>query len=146
MVVEVFSDLNDSLILWFNYHQDPQNHRMICVGRDLKDYLISASVMQAGLTPFHSGAIQPDLEQLQGWDIHSFSGQPQPFLLAHKCNFIHYWISQECSPSVGVWTAVLSTSEISVTWLWAQAGVGDGTILRQGDVREKWAFLRKGAS
>jgi len=56
-----------------------KNYRMVWVGKDLKDDPI----------PWHGkgchppaqaaqGSIQPGLEQLQGWDVHSFSGQPVP--------------------------------------------------------------------
>ena len=59
-----------------------QNHRMAWVGRDLKDHETSNPHHRQGHQPLHlildqaaQGSIQPGLEHLQGWGIHSLSGQ-----------------------------------------------------------------------
>jgi len=62
-----------------------QNHRMPWVGRDPKDHQGTISLPQAGsptsgliLDQAAQGPIQPGCEHLQGWGIHSLSGQPVP--------------------------------------------------------------------
>ena len=58
-----------------------QNHRMVWVGRDLKDHLIPAPCHEQGHLPLHQVAqspIQPGLGHCQGGGRHSFSGQPVP--------------------------------------------------------------------
>ena len=58
---------------------------MARVGRDLKDHQAPTPLPHAGLPSSVSntaqGPIQPGLEQLQGWGIHSLSGQPVPDML-----------------------------------------------------------------
>jgi len=54
---------------------------MAQVGRNLKDHLVPPLLPWAGTPPLDQAAespIHPGLEHLQGWGIHSFSGQPMP--------------------------------------------------------------------
>ena len=55
-----------------------ENHRMVWVGRDLKDHQTPNHCHRQGchlLDQAAQGLIQPGLEHLQRWGIHSFSGQ-----------------------------------------------------------------------
>ena len=58
------------------------NPRMLCVGRDLKDHLVSTPYHEQrllSLVKITPSLIQPGLEHFQGSrDSHSFSGQPLP--------------------------------------------------------------------
>jgi len=65
--------------------KESENQRMAWVGRDLKDHWASTFLPQAGPPASHlildqavQNPIQPSLEHLQGWGIHSLSGQPVP--------------------------------------------------------------------
>jgi len=54
---------------------------MVWAGRDLKAHPFPIPCHGQGHLPPHHVAqspIQPGLEHLQGWGIHSFSGQPGP--------------------------------------------------------------------
>jgi len=58
---------------------------MAQVGRDLKDHEAPTIMLHAAppTSTFNSrpgchGPIQPGLEHVQGWGIHSLSGQPDP--------------------------------------------------------------------
>jgi len=55
---------------------------MVWVGRDLKDHEAPPLLLQAGpptsISNTAQGLIQPGLEHLQGWGIHSLPGQPVP--------------------------------------------------------------------
>jgi len=56
-----------------------ENHGMAWVGRKLKDHPVSIPCHGQGCQPPEQAAqshIQPGLECLQGWGIHSLSGQP----------------------------------------------------------------------
>ena len=58
-----------------------QNHRLVWVGRDLKAHPVPALCHGQGHLPLDQVAqspIQPGLDHCQGWDSHSFSGQPVP--------------------------------------------------------------------
>jgi len=55
--------------------------RMASVGGDLKAHTVPTPLLWAGFLPSDQaarGPIQPDLEYLYGWGIHSLSGQPMP--------------------------------------------------------------------
>ena len=57
------------------------NHRMVWIGRDLKDHLFPTPLPWAGTPSTRPGCskpIQPGLEHCQGWGIHNLSGQPVP--------------------------------------------------------------------
>jgi len=57
------------------------NHRMVWVGRDLKDHLVPSPCHGQGHLPLAHAAqssIQPGLEHCQGGGSHSFSRQPVP--------------------------------------------------------------------
>ena len=57
------------------------NHRMVWVGRDLKDHLVPTPLPGQGHPPLDQGAqshIQPGLGHFQGGGIHSFSGISVP--------------------------------------------------------------------
>lgn len=56
-----------------------QNHRIVLVGRGLKDYLLSAPLQrQLLLHQVAQRTIQPDIEHIQQWNLHNFSGQLIP--------------------------------------------------------------------
>ena len=63
-------------VLW-----TPVNHRMVWVGKDLKDHLVPPPCHGQGHLPLAQVAqspVQPGLEPFQGGGSHSFSGQPVP--------------------------------------------------------------------
>jgi len=77
---------------------EEKNHRMAWVGRDPKDYPVPTCCRQSCHPPSDQaaqGPIQPGLEHIQGWSIHSFFGQlvpvphyfHNPWLLASDCSF-----------------------------------------------------------
>ena len=57
----------------------PSNHRMAWVEKDLRDHLVPTPCYMQGRQPADQAAqrhIQPGLQCLQGWGIHSLLGQP----------------------------------------------------------------------
>jgi len=54
------------------------NHKMVWVGRDLRDHVVPTHCYGQGHLPLDQVAqspIQPGLEHLQGGDVHNFSGK-----------------------------------------------------------------------
>jgi len=75
------------LRMWIVSQTDPlmkiiiesQNHRKVWIGRDSSDHVVPTHLPRAGLPTARSttssaaqGLIQPSLECLQGWDIHTY--------------------------------------------------------------------------
>lgn len=59
----------------------PQNHRMVWVGKDLKDHSAPTTSCGQGFFPLDQLSqipVQSGLKHSEGWSIHSFSLQPIP--------------------------------------------------------------------
>jgi len=70
-----------SMVLHFS--QKSWNPRMAWVEKDHSDHLVSTPCYVQGRQPADQAAqshIQPGLECLQGWGIHSLLGQPVPVI------------------------------------------------------------------
>jgi len=85
---------------------------MAWVGRDLKDHQAPMPRHRQGHQPPHlildqavQGPIQPGLEHLQGWGIHSLSGQPVPAP--------HHSHSKELPPDIQPKSSLLQLKTIS---------------------------------
>ena len=66
---------------------------MAWVEKDHNDHPVSAPLLCAGLPTARpdqaaQSHIQPGLECLQGWGIHSLLGQPVPVIFQQYCSFI----------------------------------------------------------